>query len=102
MNDNDAVNLALLVPRCGAGAVMIAHGYNRVFGGGKIAGTARWFGSVGMRPAAVQAWLASLTELGGRALLLFGLLTPFGGAAVIGVMTVAWAINPGCSVVALV
>jgi putative oxidoreductase len=41
----------------------------------------------------VQAWLASLTELGGGALLVLGVLTPVGAAAVIGVMTVAWAIN---------
>ena len=93
MSDNDAIDLALLVLRCGVGAVMIAHGYNHIFGGGKVAGTARWFGSMGMRPPVVQAWLASLTEIGGGALLLLGMLTPFGAAAVIGITTVAWAIN---------
>jgi len=46
-----------------------------------------------MRPALVHAWLASLTELGAGVLLVVGLLTPFGAAGVIGVMTVAWAIN---------
>jgi putative oxidoreductase len=93
MNDLDAINLALLLFRCGLGAVMIAHGYNHIYGGGKIAGTASWFGSMGMRPPLVQAWLASLTELGAGALLVLGLLTPFGGAGVVGVMAVAWAIN---------
>ena len=93
MNDLDAVNLALLLFRCGLGAVMIAHGYNHIYGGGKIAGTAGWFGSMGMRPPLVQAWLASLTELGAGALLVLGLLTPFGGAGIVGVMVVAWAIN---------
>jgi putative oxidoreductase len=93
MTDQDAIDLALLVFRGGVGAVMIAHGYNHVFGGGKIAGTARWFGSMGMRPAVLQAWLASLTELGAGLLLIVGLLTPFGAAGVIGVMAVAWAIN---------
>jgi putative oxidoreductase len=93
MNDVDAVNLALLLFRCGLGAVMIAHGYNHIYGGGKIAGTAGWFGSMGMRPPLVQAWLASLTELGAGALLVLGLLTPFGGAGIVGVMVVAWAIN---------
>jgi putative oxidoreductase len=93
MNDADAIDLALLVFRCGVGAVMIAHGINHIVGGGKIAGTARWFGSLGMKPALVQAWLASLTEVGGGALLVLGLLFPFGGAAVVGVMFVAWAIN---------
>jgi putative oxidoreductase len=93
MNDLDAINLALLLFRCGLGAVMIAHGYNHIYGGGKIAGTAGWFGSMGMRPPLVQAWLASLTELGAGALLVLGLLTPFGGAGIVGVMVVAWAIN---------
>ena len=93
MNDLDAVDLALFILRTGVGAVMLAHGYNHIFGGGKIAGTARWFGSMGMRPPLVQAWLASVTELGAGALLVVGLLTPFAAAGVIGVMAVAWAIN---------
>ena len=93
MSDADAVDLALLVFRCGVGAVMIAHGINHIWGGGKIGGTAAWFGSMGMRAPLAQAWLASLTEIGGGALLVVGLLTPFGGAAVVGVMSVAWAIN---------
>ena len=29
------------------GIVFIAHGYNHIFGGGKIAGTGRWFESLG-------------------------------------------------------
>ncbi len=72
---------------------MLAHGINHVFGGGKIAGTARWFGSMGMRPPLVQAWLASLTEIGAGVLLVLGLLTPFGGAGVVGTMAVAWIVN---------
>jgi putative oxidoreductase len=55
---------------------MLAHGYNHAFGGGRIAGTTRWFTSIGMRPAWVHAWVATLTELGCGALLLVGLLTP--------------------------
>ncbi len=41
----------------------------------------------------MQAWLASLTEVGAGAFLALGLLTPFGGAGVVGTMTVAWMIN---------
>jgi len=93
MNDQDAIDLALLVFRCGVGAVMLAHGINHIYGGGKIAGTARWFGSMGMRQPLVQAWLASLTEIGAGLALVAGLLTPFGGAGVVGVMAVAWLIN---------
>ena len=91
--DLDAINLALLVLRCGVGAVMLAHGINHIVGGGKIAGTARWFESLGMKPGIVHAWLASLTEVAGGALLVLGLLTPVGGAAVVGVMLVAWITN---------
>lgn len=93
MSDNSAIDLALLLFRVAIGAVMLAHGINHVVGGGKIAGTARWFASMGMRPPLVQAWLASLTEIGAGALLVLGLLTPLGAAGVVGVMAVAWAIN---------
>lgn len=88
--DADAVNLVLLAFRVLVGGVMIAHGYGHIFRGGKIEGTAGWFESLGMRPGIVHAWLASLSELGGGALLVLGLLTPLGAGAVIGVMVVAW------------
>lgn len=95
MNDVDAVNLALLVFRCGIGAVMLAHGTNHIWSGGKLVidGTAGWFESMGMRPALAQAWLASITEIAAGVALVLGLLTPLGGAGVVGVMVVAWAIN---------
>jgi putative oxidoreductase len=93
MSDADAANLALLVLRGAVGAVLLAHGINHIVGGGKIPGTARWFESLGMRPGVVHAWLASLTEVVGGALLVVGLLTPFAGAAVVGVMLVAWITN---------
>lgn len=93
MNDADAIDLALLILRWGVGAVMLAHGVNHIVGGGKIAGTAGWFGSMGMRPAKLQAWLASITEVVAGALLVLGLFTPFAAAGVIGVMVVAFVIN---------
>ena len=64
------------------GIVFIAHGYNHIFGGGKIEGTGRWFDSLGMKPGSLHAWIASLTELGAGALLILGLLTPLAGAGV--------------------
>jgi putative oxidoreductase len=93
MNDADAVDVALLLLRLGLGAVMLAHGINHAWGGAGIRGTARWFGSMGMRPPLVQAWMSAVTEIVGGVCLVLGLLTPFGCAAVVGVMTVAWAIN---------
>lgn len=93
MSADTAADLALLVFRAGLGAVFLAHGYNHVFGGGRIAGTARWFESLGMRPGPLHAWTASLTELGAGALLLLGLATPLACAGVIGTMVVAWITN---------
>lgn len=87
------INLGLLLLRLAVGVVFLAHGWNHVFGGGKITGTARWFDSLGMRPGIVHAWTASLTELGAGALLVLGLLTPLAGAGVVGVMLVAWVTN---------
>ena len=43
--------------------VFFAHGFNHIYGGGKIAGTGRWFQSLGMRPGWFHAWMASLTEM---------------------------------------
>src|SRR3954465_9596449 len=93
VSDVDAVDLALVVLRVSLGIVFIAHGYNHVFGGGKIAGTARWFESLGMRPGPLHAWTASITELGSGLLLVLGLLTPLACAGVVGTMVVAWITN---------
>lgn len=89
----DAAATALLAFRVALGMVFIAHGYNHIFRGGKIAGTAGWFQSLGMRPAIVHAWMASLTELGAGALLILGLATPLATAGVTGTMLVAWITN---------
>jgi len=90
---SDPASLAILVFRLVIGAVFIAHGYNHLWGPGKVAGTARWFASIGMRPPLFHAWVASVTELGAGLMLILGLLTPLAGAAVIGVMVVAWIAN---------
>lgn len=91
--DPDAANAALVVLRAACGVVMVAHGYNHIFRGGKIEGTGRWFASLGMKPGILHAWLASITELGAGALLLVGFLTPLAAAAVISVMFVAFYTN---------
>jgi putative oxidoreductase len=93
MSDHDAVNLALLVMRCTVGAVMLAHGINHIFRGGKIPGTGRWFASLGMKPGVLHAWLASLTEVFAGTMLVVGLLTPLAAAGVVGTMLVAWITN---------
>lgn len=87
------LDLGLLLLRGVIGITVILHGYNHIWGGGKIKGTAGWFGSLGMQPAIVHAWMASIVELGAGALLLVGFLTPVAAAGVVGVMMVAFLIN---------
>ena len=87
--DPDAVSLGLLVLRVGAGVAMAAHGYQKFFKGGKIAGTAGWFDSMGMRPGRFHAILAASTELGAGILFALGLLTPLAALAFVALMFVA-------------
>ena len=90
---NAGANLALLLLRSVVGVTMFLHGYNHVWGGGKIAGTGRWFESLGLKPGLLHAWMASITELVCGPLLIIGLLTPLGAAGVVGVMAVAFLTN---------
>jgi len=91
--DIDQINLGLLVLRVAVGATMLAHGVNHVWRGGRIAGTGRWFESLGMKPGVLHAWLASATELAAGAALIFGFLTPLAASMLLGVMLVAWITN---------
>jgi len=84
-----AADVMLLLARLGLGLTLAAHGYGKFFRGGKIAGTARWFDSMGMRPGKMHALLAATTELGGGLMMAAGLLTPLAGAAFVGLMIVA-------------
>ncbi len=93
MSDADALDLCLLILRATLGVVMLAHGINHIAGGGKIAGTAGWFESLGMRPGILHAWLASLTEVGAGLMLIVGFATPLAAAGALGVMLVAWITN---------
>ena len=90
---NGGVDAALLIIRIALGVVMIAHGYNHIFRGGKIKGTADWFESLGMKPGVLHAWTASITELAAGAMLILGIATPLAAAGVVGVMLVAFITN---------
>jgi len=88
------VAAGLLVVRLAVGLTMAAHGYAKVFRGGRLAGTARWFESIGMRPGRLHAPLAALTEIGGGVLFACGLLTPLAAAAIVALMLVAaWTVH---------
>ncbi|HZQ29383.1 MAG TPA: DoxX family protein [Acidimicrobiales bacterium] len=84
---------AAAILRVMVGITLFAHGWNHFFGGGKIAGTARWFESIGIRPGKVHAWIASTTEIGAGVLLVLGLFTPLAAAGGVGTMTVALVAN---------
>ena len=86
----DQLNLALFVLRIASGLMIMAHGYNHIFLGGKIEGTGRWFASMGMRPGIVHAWLASISELAAGLGLVFGFLTAPAAGGLLGVMLVAF------------
>jgi putative oxidoreductase len=86
------MDLAMFVLRIIVGGLFAAHGAQKLFGsfgGHGIAGTGQFFESLGLKPGERHARLAGLGEFGGGLLLVLGLLTPLGAAAIIGVMTVA-------------
>jgi len=89
------VSFGLLLIRIVLGLTLAAHGYNKFFGGGRIAGTARWFDSMGMKPnGRVHALAAASTELGAGLLFAAGLLTPLAAAGFVGLMVVAaWTVH---------
>lgn len=83
------LDLGLLLLRLVFGVFLAYHGYNKVFGGGGLAGTARWFGSIGMRWPLWQARVAAATEIGAGLMFAAGVLTPLAAAGMVGVMVVA-------------
>ncbi len=83
------VDLGLLIVRCALGPMLVLHGWNKVFGGGGLEGTTRWFEGLGLRPARVHARVAAATEMGAGVLMTLGLLTGPAAAAFVGLMVVA-------------
>jgi len=87
----DERDMAALGLRLTLGPMLVAHGYNKVFGGGGLEGTERWFAGMGFEPARIHARLAAATEIGAGTLLTLGALNPLPSAAVVGLMAVAGA-----------
>ena len=98
----------LFIIRIVLGGLLFAHGTQKLFGwygGYGLDGTAGFFESVGHRPGRRMAALAGISEAGGGALLVLGLLTPLGAAMILGTMISAavsvhapqglWATNGG-------
>ena len=58
-----ALSICVLIMRLTLGGMILAHGLNKFFGGGKIAGTAAWFESIGMKPGKLNALMAASTTI---------------------------------------
>ncbi|MFF2774253.1 DoxX family protein [Streptomyces sp. NPDC058052] len=89
-------DLGLLVLRVGTGAVLAAHGTQKLFGwfgGGGIEGTTHGMEAMGFHPPREAAIAAGLGEAGGGALLALGLATPAAGAAAAGAMAGAVSVH---------
>ena len=83
------MDIGMFIVRIVVGLLFVGHGTQKLFGwfgGHGITGTAGWFTSLGYSPARPMAIAAGLGETIGGTLLTLGLFTPFGAAAVIGVM----------------
>jgi putative oxidoreductase len=86
------MDIGLFALHVTVGLLFVGHGAQKLFGafGGEgVAGTARRFESLGLRPGERTAVAAGVAELVGGALLALGLLVPLGAALVIAVMVTA-------------
>src|SRR5712671_1883535 len=94
MTDHTAIDTGLLILRVVLGLTMAAHGYNKFFGKGGLAGTAGWFDSMGMKPGMFHARIAATTEMSAGLGLAAGLLTPIPAAGFVSLMLVAaWTVH---------
>src|SRR4051812_35152193 len=85
-----AYDVGILILRLVLGLTMAAHGYNKFFGKGGLAGTAGWFDSMGMKPGSFHARVAASTEMAAGIGLAVGLLTPIPAAGFVALMLVAY------------
>jgi putative oxidoreductase len=83
------VDLGMFIIRLALGLMLIAHGYNKLFGAGGLAGTTRWFEGLGLKPARLHARLAPINEIGAGILMALGLVFPLACAGFVGLMAVA-------------
>ena len=92
----DRRDVGLLMLRLGTGAVLVAHGSQKLFGwfgGSGLKGTADMMESVSYTPGRPSALASGLAEAGGGTLLALGLATPAAGAAATGNLASAAALH---------
>src|SRR5215813_3687334 len=86
------IDTGILFLRVLVGVPIAAHGLQKLFGwfgGYGLKGTGGFFETLGFRPGVMFAAMAGLSELVGGLLLVLGLFTSVGAAAVLGEMLVA-------------
>ncbi len=86
------IDAGLLIGRMVLGALMAAHGAQKLFGwfgGYGLAGTGTFLEALGFRPGRAFALAAGITEAASGVLVAFGLLGPAGPALILAVMIVA-------------
>lgn len=96
MTSKRMTDVGLLTLRAGLGAVLVAHGGQKLFGwfgGHGVEGTAGAFETMGFRPGRASAVAAGLGEAGGGALITLGLATPAACAAATGTMIPAASVH---------
>ena len=92
MERSNLIDVALLVLRLAVGIVFVAHGLQKVFGmfgGPGVEGFAQMMSSLGFTPPVFWAWVASLGELVGGALLILGIFPRLSAAVIAIIMLVA-------------
>ena len=83
------MSIGIFFLRVIVGGLFIGHGTQKLFGwfgGHGPDGTEAMFEKIGYTPGRPMAYLGGITEAGGGALLMLGLLTPLGCAAIVGMM----------------
>jgi putative oxidoreductase len=92
MSEERSRDLALLVLRLAAGAIIGAHGLQKVFGlwgGPGIENFAGFMQQLGFTPPEVWAWIAGLSETVGGMFLVLGVLPRLSAAFIAATMAVA-------------
>jgi putative oxidoreductase len=90
------LDVGLLVLRLALGGLFVAHGLDKLFGWFTDLGmgaTEQMLGQFGFTEPKILAWVLAVSETAGGALLVLGLFTPAGAAAVLGVMANVIAIS---------
>ena len=86
------MSIGLLLLRIVVGLTVAAHGAQKLFGafgGPGLGAGSQFLESLHFRPGRPHIWVVGVAELGGGILVALGLLTPFGAAAIVGVMVAA-------------